>query len=138
MSEDSGQINRVGVNQKGLLQHTFAMVFNGGVIDSKAGTQFLPLPLKSLPVSLVIHRDNVHGNIILLVGIQACNFHPHGWKHSPRKIRVEIRKKMVNKENEEAPCTSLWHQKRATLYSPVLGMTPLGLVWVEKTVLAVL
>lgn len=43
---------------------------------------------------------------------------------------------MVNKEAEEAPC-SLWHQKYATLHSPVLGMTPLGLVWVEKTVLAV-
>lgn len=44
---------------------------------------------------------------------------------------------MVNKETEEAPCTSPWHQKHATLHSPVLGTTPLGLLWVEKTVLAV-
>lgn len=44
---------------------------------------------------------------------------------------------MVSKEAEEAPYSSLWHQKHATLHSPVLSMTPLGLVWVEKMVLAV-
>lgn len=44
---------------------------------------------------------------------------------------------MVNKETEEAPYTSLFHQKHATLHRPVLGVTPLSLLWVEKTVLAV-
>lgn len=99
------------LNQQSLLQHTFTIVYNGilytvafpGLLLTLIYHKiFLSLCLKSLPVSLVIHRYNVHSNIILLVWIQTCDFHPHGWKHSPRKRRVEAREEMVNKEAEWA------------------------------------
>lgn len=99
------------LNQQSLLQYTFTIVYNGilytvafpGLLLTLIYHKiFLSLCLKSLPVSLVIHRYNVHSNIILLVWIQTCDFHPHGWKHSPRKRRVEAREEMVNKEAEWA------------------------------------
>lgn len=36
-----------------------------------------------LPVSLVVHGHDVHGDVILLMRVQACYLHPHGRKHPP-------------------------------------------------------
>lgn len=37
----------------------------------------------SLPVSFIVHRYNVHCYVVLLVWIQASDFHSHGRKHPP-------------------------------------------------------
>lgn len=42
MSYDSGQINYVGVNQRGLLQHTFANLYNGMWFSLTVGFHDVP------------------------------------------------------------------------------------------------
>lgn len=39
----------------------------------------------ALPVSLVVHRHDVHGDVILLVRVQTCYLYPHGRKHPPER-----------------------------------------------------
>lgn len=39
----------------------------------------------AVPVSLVVHRHDVHGDVILLVRVQTCYLHPHGGKHPPER-----------------------------------------------------
>lgn len=44
----------------------------------------------SLPVSLVVHGHDVHGDVILLVRVEPRDLHSHGGKHPPggrRKTR---------------------------------------------------
>lgn len=37
----------------------------------------------SVPVSLVVHWHDVHGDVILLMRVQSCDLHSHGRKHPP-------------------------------------------------------
>lgn len=48
--------------------------------NSNADMKPEPLPL---PVSLVVHGDDVHGDVVLLVRVEARNLHSHGGKHPP-------------------------------------------------------
>lgn len=41
-----------------------------------------------LPVSFVVHRYNVHGNVILLMRVQSYDFNSHSRKHSPEMEQV--------------------------------------------------
>lgn len=36
-----------------------------------------------LPVSLVVHGDYIHGNVILLMWVQTRNLDTHGGEHPP-------------------------------------------------------
>lgn len=48
--------------------------------NSNADMNSEPLPL---PVSLVVHGDDVHGDVVLLVRVEARDLHSHGGKHPP-------------------------------------------------------
>lgn len=39
--------------------------------------------MSAIPVSLVVHRHDVHGDVILLMRVQTCDLHTHGRKHPP-------------------------------------------------------
>lgn len=41
------------------------------------------LPARVSPVSFVVHRDYIHGDVILLMWVQTHNFDAHGGEHPP-------------------------------------------------------
>lgn len=60
-----------------LSHHSVFSAFECGLGGLWAVTAFVP-------VSLVVHRHNVHGYVILLVRVQTGDLHSHGRKHPPK------------------------------------------------------
>lgn len=41
------------------------------------------ISVQEVPVSLVVHGHDVHGDVVLLVRVQTGDLYPHGRKHPP-------------------------------------------------------
>lgn len=50
--------------------------------------------LSNSPVSLVVHGHDVHGDVVLLVRVQAGNLDSHGGKHPPEVAKKKRGKKV--------------------------------------------
>lgn len=60
----------------------FALM-SAAVLDDAQQLFIMCLCTRKAPVSLVVHRHDVHSDVILLMGVEACDFYSHGRKHPP-------------------------------------------------------
>ena len=54
-----------------------------GILTKVFKLVIILVSVRNVPVSLVVHRHYVHGDVILLMGIQTCDFYSHSGKHPP-------------------------------------------------------